>query len=130
MGMKSIPPHGKLSYKEENTMVQKEHLMDIRLLAKQGYSHRAIARMTGLSRITVKKYLTEGIQPVYKKIGRMSKLAPYYNLVQGWLSQENYQATRIHELLIAQGYNGSYDTVKRYVGKYQRTTGPNRVYSL
>lgn len=97
-------------------MIKKEHLMDIRSLAKQGYSYRQIARMTGLHRLTVKKYLTEGTQPVYKKVERNSLLAPYYDLIQGWLSQQDYQATRIHELLVAQGYVGSYDTVRRYVG--------------
>ena len=90
--------------------------MDIRSLAKQGYSQRAIARTTGLSRSTVKKYLSDGTLPVYQAANRVSKIAPYKALIDGWLSQENYQATRIHELLLMQGYNGSYTTVRRYVG--------------
>lgn len=89
--------------------------MDIRSLATQGYSHRQIARMCGLHRQTVKKYLSEGVLPVYKKAVRKSILEPYYGLIQGWLSQQDYQATRIHELLVAQGFSGSYDTVKHYV---------------
>jgi len=96
-------------------MVTKERLMDIRSLATQGYSHRQIARMCGLHRMTVKKYLTEGILPVYKKSVRKSALEPYYSLIQSWISQQDYQATRIHELALAQGYAGSYDTVRRYV---------------
>jgi len=36
-------------------------------------------------------------------------------LIEGWLSQENYQASRIHELLICEGFEGSYDVVQRYV---------------
>jgi len=89
--------------------------MDIRSLANQGYSHRQIARMCGLHRMTVKKYLTEGVLPVYKKVVRKSALEPYYGLIQGWLSQQDYQATRIHELVLIEGYAGSYDTVRRYV---------------
>lgn len=96
-------------------MITKETLMNIRSLATQGYSHRQIARMTGLHRVTVKKYLNEGQLPVYHKTDRASLLQPYQELIGNWLSQENFQATRIYELLTAQGYKGSYDTVQRYV---------------
>ena len=89
--------------------------MDIRSLKKQGYSDRAIARMSGLHRKTVKKYLEENILPTYKAINRENKLELFKNLIDGWLSQEDYQSTRIHELLIGQGFNGSYSTVRRYV---------------
>lgn len=96
-------------------MITKESLMNIRSLAKQGYSQRRIARLTGLHRLTVKKYLKETELPVYKKAIRNSALEPYYGLIKGWLSHEDYQASRIHELLTVQGYKGSYDTVRRYV---------------
>jgi len=91
--------------------------MDIKSLAKQGYSHRAIARMTKTDRRTVKKYLEEEKLPVYKKINRHSKLNPFKNLIDGWLEQENYQATRVYELLVLEGFEGSYDIVQRYVQK-------------
>lgn len=71
--------------------------------------------MCGLHRMTVKKYLTKGVLPVYKKAMRKSILEPYRGLIESWLAQQDYQATRIHELLVAQGFIGSYDTVKRYV---------------
>ena len=90
--------------------------MDIRSLAKQGYSQRAIARLTGLSRTTVKKYLAEGTLPIYHVANRDSKLNNYKGLIEGWLGQQNYQATRIHALLLLQGFKGSYTTVRRYVG--------------
>jgi len=96
-------------------MLKLEALMDIRSLAKQGYSIRSIARMTGLHRRTVKKYLEDGILPTYKVVSRYSKINDYKGLVDGWLSQQDYQATRIHELLLAQGFKGSYATTQRYV---------------
>lgn len=89
--------------------------MDIRSLAKQGYSARAISRMTGIHRETVKKYLEEQNIPVYRQRERGSILKPYHDLIRDWLSQQDYQATRIYELLQGQGYPGSYNTVKRYV---------------
>ena len=56
--------------------------------------------MTGLDKRTVKKYLNEGELPVYKEIIRRSKLESYKPLIEGWLNQEDYQASKIHELLI------------------------------
>lgn len=96
-------------------MIKEGKLMDIRSLAKQGYSQRQIARLTGLNRMTVRKYLREGVLPVYKKTHRQNTLGPHRSLIDGWLSQQDYQATRIHELLQCQGFTGSYDVVQRYV---------------
>lgn len=96
-------------------MIKEENVMDIRSLAKQGYSQRQIARLTGLNRHTVKKYLQEGTLPVYKRMNRQSILGSYRNLIDGWLGQQDYQASRIHELLQLQGFTGSYDVVQRYV---------------
>lgn len=98
-------------------MIMMEALMDIRSLAKQGYTVRAIARMIGKHRNTVKKHLDEKILPVYHQICRTSKLEPFKGLIGDWLSQQDYQATRVHELLLAQGFKGSYSIVKRFVGQ-------------
>jgi transposase len=96
-------------------MINKEHIMNIRSLAKQGYSQRQIARMTGLNRRTVRRYLQEGLLPVYHNEQRQGMIDPYKTLIEGWLSKDDYQATRIHELLILQGFQGSYTTARRYV---------------
>lgn len=98
-------------------MIKKGTLMDIRSLSKQGCSHRAIARMMKIDRRTVKKYLQEDSLPVYKRINRQSKLESFIPLIEGWLSQENYQATKVYELLVIEGFKGSYSTVQRYVQK-------------
>ena len=96
-------------------MIKPEEVMNIRSLAKQGYSMRAIARTTGLHRETVKKYLEDGKIPVYQKQKRKSTLIPYHGLIHEWLSRQDYQASRIHELLQCQGFTGAYDCVQRYV---------------
>jgi len=89
--------------------------MDIKSIAKQGCSVREISRQTGLHRETVKKYLQESAEPEYKKVHRQSKINEYKELIKDWLSQQDYQASRIHELLQCQGFDGSYDIVQRYV---------------
>ncbi len=101
-------------------MISKGAYMDIRSLNKQGYSNRQIARVTGVDRRTVGKYLKEDEKPMYKKIKRKSKLDEYKGLVESWLKQEDYQASRIYELLQVQGFAGSYDIVRRHVGKIKK----------
>ena len=96
-------------------MINQENVVNIKSLVKQGYSVRHIARLTGLHRKTIDKYLNKGVLPVYKKIQRQSILNPYHSLIEGWLSRQNYQASRIYGLLQAQGFKGSYDVVQRYV---------------
>jgi transposase len=84
-------------------------------MKRQGLSDRAIARRLGIDRRTVKKYIETGEFPSYKAVDRKSGLEPYYELIKGWLSQEDYQATKLYEKVLFQGYQGSYTTVKRYV---------------
>jgi transposase len=96
-------------------MLKPEGIMEIRSLSKQGYSIRAIARMTGLNRRSVKKYLSTTELPVYHKRNRVSMLDNYRDLISDWLNQENYRASKVYELLQCQGFKGSYDIVQRYV---------------
>src|SRR5574342_1229458 len=96
-------------------MVGKEECMEIWALKRQGYSNRAIARKLGIHRKTVSKYLEAREFPKYRAVKRSSALEPYYGAIEDWLGTEDYQATRVHELVVQQGYQGSYETVKRYV---------------
>ena len=96
-------------------MITMEVLMNIRSLATQGYSHRQIAKMTGLHRTTVKKYVVDGTAPVYRKTVRVSVLAPYHGMIGDWLVQQEYRATKVYDLVQLEGYRGSYDVVRRYV---------------
>jgi transposase len=96
-------------------MLTKEGCMDIWSLDRQGYSHRAIARRLGIDRRTVKKYLESKAFPRYTTGKRGSGLAPYHQMIRDWLKEDDFRATRIHEMVIAQGYQGSYETVKRFV---------------
>lgn len=98
-------------------MITLEVLMDIRSMVKRGYSYRAIARMTGLHRDTITNYLREGKKPIYQSVNRQSQLDPYKGLIEGWLSQQDYQASRIYDLVVIQGFKGSYDVVQRHVKK-------------
>src|SRR5574337_665166 len=94
--------HRSLTPNWEGAMVRKEECMEIWALKRQGYSNRTIARKLGIHRQTVKKYLATHEFPVYRVAKRTSGLAPYYRMIEEWLSTENYQATKVHELLTHQ----------------------------
>ncbi len=98
-------------------MVRKEECMDIWVLQRQGHSVHSISRITGLNRRTVTRYLEAGEIPKYKVENRGSGLEPYHPMIGDWLKDQDYKATRIYELVVLQGYEGSYETVKRYVGQ-------------
>lgn len=96
-------------------MVGKEECMEIWALKRQGYSNRAIARKLGIHRKTVSKYLETKEFPRYRAVIRKSGLEPYYEMIKDLLEAEDYQARRVHEMVVKQGYAGGYETVKRYV---------------
>ncbi len=65
-------------------MITTEELMKIKILYKQGYSQRAIARELGISRNTVKRYLdSDSSVPKYKNREKQeSKLDPFKDYIK------------------------------------------------
>ena len=101
--------------------------MDIRALSRQGYTYAEIGRLLGRDWRTVKRYLEEGAQPVYRRKRMPSKLDPLKPLIDQWLAaQPGLLATRVHQDLVRDyGFEGSYNTVRRYVER-SRPTPPAR----
>lgn len=91
--------------------------MDIRALHRQGLTYAEIGRVTGRDWRTVKRYLIEGAQPVYRRRRTPSKLDPLKPLIDQWLAKcPRLLATRVHQDLVRDyGFAGSYQTVRRYV---------------
>jgi len=89
---------------------------------REGMPIRQIARRTGLSRNTVRKYLASNVvEPRYPKRRSPSKLDDYEQTLTSWLFREakrhRKQRRSIKQLyhdLVALGYTGSYDRVAAF----------------
>ena len=85
----------------------------IKSMKEQGMSISEIARRTGASRKTVRKYIAMDKPGRYSRNGRQSVIAPYINYAKERIDRYNLSAVRIYEELKEKGYPGSYTTVKR-----------------
>ena len=93
-----------------------------RLALREQVSIREIARRTGLSRNTIKKYLKAGtVEPKFAVPERPSKLDPFADKLAAWLKTETAKSRKqrrtlkqLHNDLIALGYAGSYNRVAAF----------------
>jgi len=89
---------------------------------REQLSIREIARRTGLSRNTIKKYLRAGAaEPRYAKRVSPSKLDPFAEKLSGWLKSEASKSRKqrrtlkqMHADLVALGFDGSYGRVAAF----------------
>ena len=95
---------------------------------REQLSLREIARRTGLSRNTIKKYLRSGAaEPHYAKRISPSKLDPYAEKLSVWLKSEAGKSRKqrrtlkqLHTDLVALGYTGSYNRVAAFARTWQQ----------
>ena len=89
---------------------------------------REIARRTGLSRNTVRKYLaTDVVEPVYAQRVIASKLDGYTDQLASWLKAESQKGRKqrrpvkqLYRDLVQRGYSGLYDRVSAYARRWQQ----------
>jgi transposase len=96
-------------------MLNLDQFMNIRFLHRQGHSVRAIARLTGHSRNTVRKLLRATHTPTAKPRVRPSLLDPYKPyLIERWQAHR-LSAMRLHPEIQAKGFTGSLKIVRRFL---------------
>ncbi|MGL4557132.1 MAG: hypothetical protein ACRCV5_06495, partial [Afipia sp.] len=98
-----------------------------RLALREQVSIREIARRTGLSRNTIKKYLKAGtVEPKFAVRERPSKLDPFADKLAAWLKTETAKSRKqrrtlkqLHNDLVALGYAGSYNRVAAFARQWR-----------
>jgi transposase len=117
---------------------QREHLVyEVVRLEGEGKSQRAIHRTLGIARDTVKSILEQeakrreqGESAIERVLGprrtpRTSKLDGYAKDIEAWLSlYEELTAVRLHELLVAKGFDGGYTIVRERLKELKAQRAP------
>lgn len=98
---------------------RRQHVFDeVRQLAAQGYSKRAIARQLHVHRATVDRYIHADELPRIQPPRRVSKVAPWQEYVVKRISEDNCSIRDIWRELQAQGFSGQYASVQRAVHRW------------
>lgn len=103
-------------------MTRQEVWMDVKLMHRQGASIREIARRTGLSRVTVRKILSQKApRPYGPRAPRPGLLEPYVGWLRETLEARPWvRASVLHRELADRGFAGHYHTVRRFVAQVRR----------
>jgi transposase len=88
-------------------------------LSKKGHSQRAITRLTGLRRKTVRRYLASDGCPMRSASPRRKSVSRFAKHIGSFLDSGITNAAEIYRRLTAQGFNGSYYMVRRYLKTIQ-----------
>ena len=93
----------------------------VRELRKQGLNKSVIARIVGINRATVAKYLKENFNPSspYYNMTIPSKIKPYANDIKGMLS-EGKTFRQISVAIREKGYSGSDSTIRMFATRERK----------
>jgi transposase len=89
--------------------------MDVKDLHRQGYSIRQIARLTGHTRRTVTRKLSERSPQPFSVPTRTSQLDAYKPYLESRFRECGLSATRLLEEIRPMGFTGSIDVLRRFV---------------
>jgi len=107
-------------------VITPEEWMTIKTLNKKGVSQRGIARTLGISRNTVKRRLFEEHPPHYHRTEPYPLILEDYMdyLTERLKTYPTLTADRLYRELQEQGYDGSYETVARYIRTHRPEKDP------
>ncbi|ASL25256.1 IS21 family transposase [Azotobacter chroococcum] len=102
-------------------MLTQEQAVEIRVLARQGHSIRQIAKMLGVSRNTVRRYLKEPAVPRYSpRDPRPTKLDPFHDYLRERVKQAHplwLPSTVLMREICEQGYQGGASQLRAWLAR-------------
>ena len=111
--------------KQQTRKKRHQRWTEVMALHNKGCSFREISRITGLSRVTVSRWVRSGTFP------EMSTRPPKRGLLdpwREWLKEQresgNYNASRIWREMVARGFTGSETIVRDAVAKWRKGWNP------
>jgi len=106
---------------EENVNKKQKRIDEILELYKGGHSIRAISRITGFARKTVKRYLDPDVSAVHASYGttRKAPLTPFHNSIDELL-EKGSTFKRIEENIREKGYDGSASAIRMYTTRKRK----------
>lgn len=113
-------------------MLTAEERMELDVLQKHGAGIRELARSTGRSRNTVRRYLREGAAAAVRKSApkRPEKLDPFRDYIVSRMTAaapDRIPATVLHRELAARGYDGGITRLKQFVRGLAPAAAPDPV---
>ena len=100
-------------------MIGVDQMMDVRDLDRQGHSIRAIARITGLSRNTVRGVL-RGAYPLRREVTpRASRLDPFKDYLRARRAEYPLSAVRLLAEIRPMGFDGSVIILRRFLASLE-----------
>jgi transposase len=106
----------------EQTVIKKElNINEVRKLKEEGYGIRQIAKVTGLSRQTIRRYLSPNASAVHGSYGvsRDCALEEFHNIIDKLIiSGQTFKS--IEEHIRNLGYTGSASAIRMYATKKRR----------
>lgn len=96
-------------------------VFEVRESYKEIGSIRQVAKLHGLSRNTVKRYLEEKFSSISASKGTKIKsiLNPYESRIESYI-QQGVKSSIVEESIRAQGYTGSSSTVRHYISNWKK----------
>jgi transposase len=105
-------------------MLNTEDFFMLRDLFNEGFSISEIARQTGYSRKTIKKYVTSPFPPTFRRRAKMkSKLDGYRDYITSRLQEGSFSAKSIYDEIFEMGFTGKYTIVRDFVSEIKQKSG-------
>lgn len=122
-----LPPPKPFQRANQHYHAQRQRrYQQIKELHQKGWSAAAIAHRVGVSPRTVQRYLKHDQFPQRlsrSDLGKTPTLEPYkHELLKQW-NAGCYEARTLFRVIVQQGYQGSYQTVARYVRRLRQSQG-------